>query len=249
MNWTDIAVLIVIVIFTIIGLKNGFLYTVFRLLSYILSIIFAIKFYPILSSMLQKTVIYSSIKTAVIKGIIKQQSENVSAMEEGTTQTIVGRLKLPGFIKDSIIENVAKNDVFGVKKILDSVGSEIATLIINIISVILIYLIIRFGLVFSRVLIKTISKLPVFRLLDKSGGLVLGAIEGILVVYILFAILILFSAFPKFEYTINSIENSQYASYFYQNNFIVGWVSPEEKQLESPESTKLTKSTKYEVPG
>lgn len=233
MNWTDIAVLIIIVVFTFIGLKNGFLYSVFRLLSYILSVIFAIKFYPILSGMLLKTAIYTNVKTAIINGVIKQQSVSVSAIKEKSAQTLVDGLKLPGFIKDSIIENVAKKDIFGVQKILDAIGSEIATLVINILSVVLIYVIIRIALVFARVIIKTIARLPVFKQLDKTGGLVLGAIEGIFIVYILCAVLILFSAFPKFSSTIDSIEGSQFANYFYQNNFIVSWIAPDDEKIKS----------------
>lgn len=229
MNWTDIAVLVIIVLFMIIGLKNGFLYSVFRLLSYALSVIFAIKFYPVLSSMLQETIIYTNIKTAIVKGILKQQSDNVSAIKESTAQTIVDGLKLPGFIKDSILKNVAEKDIFGIQKILDTVGSELALLVINILSVILIYIIIRFALVFARAIIKTIAKIPVFKQLDKTGGLILGTLEGFLVVYILCAVLILFSAFPKFASTIDNIEGSQFANYFYQNNFIVSWMSPEEE--------------------
>ncbi len=233
MNWTDIAVFIIIAVFMFIGLKNGFLYSVFRLLSYILSVIFAIKFYPVLSAMLQKTIIYTNIKTAVVKGIIKQQSENIYAIKDKTAQTIVDGLKLPGFIKDSILQNITGKDIFGMQKIMDAIGTEIAMLVINILSVILIYVIIRIALVFARVIIKAISRLPVFKQLDKTGGFVLGAIEGILVVYIVCAVLILFSAFPKFSSTIDDIENSRFANYFYQNNFIVSWIAPEEDQTKT----------------
>lgn len=229
MNWTDITVFIIIAAFMVIGLKNGFLYSVFRLVSYVLSVFFAVKFYPVLSNMLQETVLYTNIKTAVINGIIKRQSVSVSTAKGGSTQSIIDGLKLPGFIKDSINEKVIEQDIFGVNKILDAVGSEIAMLVINILSVILIYVIIRVALVFIKVIIKTISKLPVFRQLDKTGGIILGAIEGILVVYILCAVLILFSAFPKFESTIDSIEDSKFANYFYQNNFIVSWIAPEDE--------------------
>lgn len=234
MNWTDISVLVIIAIFTIVGLKNGFLYSVFRLLSYVLSIIFAIKFYPVLTTMLKDTVIYTKVKEAVVNGIISQQAVNVSSLKEKSAQTIVEGLRLPDFIKKSILENVTTNkDIFGVQKILDAVGSEIATLVLNILSVILIYIIIRAALVFARVIIKVIASLPVFKQLDKTGGLVLGAIEGVLVVYILCAVLILFSAFPKFALAIDSIESSQIANYFYQNNFIVSWISPDEEKSKS----------------
>ncbi len=230
MNWTDISVLVIIVIFTAIGMRNGFLYSVFRLLSYILSVIFAIKFYPVLSAMLQKTVIYTNIKASVISGIVKQQAADGVSLQERTVQSIVDGLKLPGFIKEAIIESVGKKDVLGFQKITEAIGSEIATLVINILSMILIYLIIRFGLIFARVIIKTIAKLPVFKQLDKAGGFVLGAIEGIFIVYILCAILVLFSAFPKFSPVIDSVQKSQFASYFYQNNFIVSFLSPEQEQ-------------------
>ncbi|WP_313559336.1 CvpA family protein [Ruminiclostridium cellobioparum] len=230
MNWTDIGVLVIIVIFTAIGMRNGFLYSVFRLLSYILSVIFAIKFYPVLSAMLQKTVIYTNIKASIISGIVRQQSADGLSLQERTAQSIVDSLRLPGFIKEAIIENVGKKDVLGFQKITEAVGSEIATLVINIMSMILIYLIIRFGLIFARVIIRTIAKLPVFKQLDKAGGFVLGAIEGIFMVYILCALLVLFSAFPKFSPVIDSVRTSQFASYFYQNNFIVSFLSPEHQQ-------------------
>ncbi len=233
MNWTDISVLVIIVVFTFIGLKNGFLYSVFRLLSYILSVVFAIKFYPVLSAMLQKTVIYANIKASVISGILKQQSADGVSLQERTAQSIVDGLKLPGFLKESILENIGKKDVLGFQKITEAIGTEIATLVINILSMILIYLIIRFGLIFARVIIKTIAKLPVFKQLDRAGGLVLGAIEGIFIVYILCALLILFSAFPKFSSVIDNIQESRFASYFYQNNFIVSWISPDEEQIKS----------------
>lgn len=236
MNWADASVLIIIIVFTFIGLRNGFLYSVFRLVSYVLSIIFAIKFYPVLSGILQKTVIFTKVKNVVANSIIHQQATDGIPVQQRTAQTIVDGLQLPGFIKDSIIDSVGRRDIFGIQKIIDAISTEIAMLVMNILSVILIYLIIRFGLIFAKIIIKTIAKIPVFKQLDKAGGVVLGAIEGIFVVYILCALLILFSAFPKFSPAIDSIGNSAFAYYFYQNNFIVSWIAPDQEQLDSQQS-------------
>lgn len=229
MNWTDITVLIIILAFTIIGVKNGFLYSVYNLLAYIVSVIFAIKFYPILSGMLQQTVIYKNVKASVVNGITNGQAANASTPGVNPAQSIVDSLKLPDFLKNYLSQNLKTSGVLDDtrNKIIDYLGSEIAGLVINILSLILIYLIIRIAMMFIKVIIKTISRLPVFKQLDKTGGLVLGAIEGILAVYILCALLILFSAFPKFAQTIDRIEESRIASYFYQNNFIVSWMEPD----------------------
>ncbi len=226
MNWADFAVLIIIAVFTFIGLKNGFLYSVFRLLSYILSVIFAVKFYPVLSGILQKTVLFDSVKMSVIRGLMKQQVQTVSNAKETAAQTVVDGLKLPGFLKDSILEHIQKSNIIDFSGIINAIGSEIASLVMNILSLIIIYALIRFGLVFAKVVIKTIARVPVFRQLDKTGGIVLGAIEGILAVYVLCAVLILFSAFPKFSSSIEDIEKSLFAGHFYENNFIVSWISP-----------------------
>ncbi len=235
MNWSDIGVLLIILIFTLVGVRNGFLYSVFRLGSYILSVIFAIKFYPVLSAMLQKTIIFTNTKTAVINGILKQQSADGASLQERTAQSIIDGLKLPGFIKEAMLENIVRKDILGIQKITDAIADEIAMLVINILSMILIYVIIRFGLIFLRFLIKAIARLPVFKQLDKAGGLVLGAIEGVFIVYILCALLVLFSAFPKFSPVIDSLQTSTFAGYFYQNNFIVGFISPQEEPTNTVE--------------
>ncbi len=228
MNWADFTVLIIIAVFTFIGLKNGFLYSVFRLLSYILSVIFAVKFYPVLSGILQKTVLYDSVKMSVIKGLMKQQGQTISNAKETAAQSVVEGLKLPGFLKDSILEHIQKSNIIDFSGIINAVGNEIASLVMNILSLIIIYALIRFGLVFAKVIIKTIARVPVFRQLDKTGGIVLGAIEGILAVYVICAVLVLFSAFPKFSSSIEEIEKSLFADHFYENNFIVSWISPDD---------------------
>ncbi len=228
MNWADFTVLIIIAVFTFIGLKNGFLYSVFRLLSYILSVIFAVKFYPVLSGILQKTVLYDSVKMSVIKGLMKQQGQTISNAKETAAQSVVEGLKLPGFLKDSILEHIQKSNIIDFSGIINAVGNEIASLVMNILSLIIIYALIRFGLVFTKVIIKTIARVPVFRQLDKTGGIVLGAIEGILAVYVICAVLVLFSAFPKFSSSIEEIEKSLFADHFYENNFIVSWISPDD---------------------
>ncbi len=275
-NWTDIAVIVVIGVFTIIGLKNGFLYSVFRLLSYVIALVVAVKAYPILSSALQKTIIYDKIKVSVINSIQGGNTAAASSLSEAATSTAihasstaahassaaahatsaaahatsgvhattaaaisgnglqmsqaaVQNIKLPDFLKTTIVNDVTQKGLETKAAIIDAIGSEVSTLIINIISMLLIYLLIRFGLIFARIIIKAISSLPIFKQLDRAGGVALGAVEGILVVYILCAFITLFSTSPAFNSTINSVKQASFAHYFYENNFIVSWLTPDEQ--------------------
>ena len=275
-NWTDIAVIVVIGVFTIIGLKNGFLYSVFRLLSYVIALVVAVKAYPILSSALQKTIIYDKIKVSVINSIQGGNTAAASSLSEAATSTAihasstaahassaaahatsaaahatsgvhattaaaisgnglqmsqaaVQNIKLPDFLKTTIVNDVTQKGLETKAAIIDAIGSEVSTLIINIISMLLIYLLIRFGLIFARIIIKAISSLPIYKQLDRAGGVALGAVEGILVVYILCAFITLFSTSPAFNSTINSVKQASFAHYFYENNFIVSWLTPDEQ--------------------
>jgi len=54
MNWLDVAVLALIGVFAIIGLSNGFIFSIFRLVSFFISIFLSLKLYPFLSSLLIK---------------------------------------------------------------------------------------------------------------------------------------------------------------------------------------------------
>lgn len=292
-NWTDITVIVVIGVFTIIGLRNGFLYSVFRLLSYIIALVVAVKAYPILSSALQKTILYDKIKVYVINSIQGANAAAAASAGSNTTssavahatstaaqatsaahaasagvhatssashvtsaavhgastahaatasaisdsglqmsQSAIQNIKLPDFLKTSIINDVAQKGLETKAAILDAIGHEISMLIINIISMLLIYVLIRFGLMFARIIIRAVSSLPIFKQLDRAGGIALGAVEGILVVYVLCAFITLFSASPAFNSAINSVKQARFAHYFYENNFIVSWLTPDE-QLDS----------------
>ncbi len=292
-NWTDIAVILVIGVFTIIGLRNGFLYSVFRLLSYIIALVVAVKAYPILSSALQKTILYDKIKVYVINSIqganaaaaaspsldattsaaaahsasaaaqaTSAAAHSASAAAQATSaahgasaahaatasaisdsglqmsQSAIQNIKLPDFLKTSIINDVAQKGLETKAAIVDAIGHEISMLIINIISMLLIYFLIRFGLMFTRIIIRAVASLPIFKQLDKAGGIALGAVEGILVVYVLCAFITLFSASPAFNSAINSVKQARFAHYFYENNFIVSWLNPD-KQLDSSDSLQV----------
>ena len=75
-------------------------------------------------------------------------------------------------------------------------------------------------------MLKGITKLPVVKQIDKLGGFALGAVEGLLTVYIVFAILMLFNSSPSFRNVYETIEASKIARFFYENNFIVDFMFP-----------------------
>lgn len=231
MNWCDFVVGGIIVIFGIIGIANGFILSVFKIASFFASVIISVKFYPKVAEILMNTQIYAAIKASILKNLLQQSAalapQTDSTVKEAAAETVVEHLKLPGFLKHNIIDKLPNpTQLFDINKIMDTVSGEIAELVISILSLILLYVIVRIGLLFLKVVLKGIARLPIFKQMDKLGGLAFGAVEGLLTIYVIFAILVLFNASAAFRPFFEALDDSIVAKFLYQNNFIISWAFP-----------------------
>ncbi len=231
MNWTDIAVIAIIVIFGVIGMKTGFVLSVFRLVSYFVSIFISLKIYPSVAQILAKTGMASRIQVAVAKNLLLQSDAITtgvdSQVKETAAQAVIDNLKLPGFVKQSISNSVPNvSQVLPVDKVVEAISGQITWIVLQIIALILVCIIVRIALVFLKAVLRGITKLPLFKQLDKLGGFALGAVEGLMTIYVVFAVLMLFSSNPRLANLFASIDSSVIARFFYQNNFIINFMFP-----------------------
>ncbi len=230
MNWTDLIVFAIIVLFAIIGLKRGFFITIIKIASFFVSVLIAIKLYPVLSKVFQKTSVYLKVKASILNTLLmKKQELAAGGGTEQASESLIDSLPLPDFLK-SIIDKGAASAAQGYAELADNVSSQLANLICDIVSVIVLFIVARIAFVLLKFIFKGIAKLPIFKQLDKIGGLALGAVEGLLYVYILLAVLMLFHSNPKFEKVFNSVENSLVVGSLYENNFIVSGMFPDKSE-------------------
>lgn len=110
------------------------------------------------------------------------------------------------------------NDIF-MKLGSDAVNAT-AELILNIISFVLVILVCKILLSFILKSLTFISKVPVISFLNKGLGAVLGALKGILLLYVLFLV-INFLPTNITEKTIDNINESKIACKFYKENLII----------------------------
>lgn len=231
MNWTDWAVLAMIAGFGIIGMANGFIMSMFRLASFFVSAFLAVKFYPVMAGVLEKTSLYSNIWNKIYKSLLlKQQTHSTkidSEAKKAAVDTVVGNLHVPNFLKDTIKDHLPNpSKLIDMDSIARAVSTELTKMIIGVISLILLYFLIRIGLIFLKVILQGVAKLPLFKQVNKLGGFAFGAVEGILTIYIVCAVIMLFQASPKFQVIYQAIDSSVIAKYFYQNNLIVNFMFP-----------------------
>ncbi|HOM02299.1 MAG TPA: CvpA family protein [Acetivibrio sp.] len=236
MNWIDLVVIAIILGLALVGYKKGVVYAVFKLASFFISAILSVKLYPIISNILSKSKLFDSIKRGIFTNLMLRQeamSLGVNSAAKASAQSVVDGLNLPGFMKDMIKNSIGKSlpnltDLIDVSTIMESLSDVLAHMIIDIISLIVMFVVIRIALFILQGVLKGITSLPVIKEVDKIGGFTLGALEGLMVVYIVFAVLMMFSASPKFQGLFDAIESSGIAKVLYQNNFIVDWMFPKD---------------------
>lgn len=231
MNYSDLIILGIILVFGIIGLFNGFIYSIFRLASFFISVIISVKFYPVVADIMMKTALAENIKGSILKNLLQQKNvltiEADAQVKKAAADTVINRLPLPDFLKKTLEDQIPDaSKLLDINQIMDSISSQLTLIVISVISLIMLYILVRIGLIFLRFILQGIAKLPIFKQMDKIGGFALGALEGLLTIYIICALLMLFNASPQFRQVFESIDNSVFAKFFYQNNFILDMMFP-----------------------
>lgn len=192
----DLGILLIIFISTIIGYKVGFIKVAFRLLSFILALVIALVLYkPISNLIIDHTSIPHKIETQI--------SSRLSSEDKSST--------------DNIVSNYYNN----VKNYSTNVmAHNISITIVNISSVLLVFIITRFLLFFLKFSTDLIAKLPLIKQFNHIGGFIYGIIAGFFIVYFIFTVITLLAPLIDLSKILNLINSSIIGNIMYNNNII-----------------------------
>ena len=230
MNILDLIVLGFIAFMILQGMSKGLILSFFNLAYFFLSIFLAVKFYPLVSSIIANTQLFSWIKEKVSNSIYHlnlEQIETASTNQELiNTSTVFDNMALPEGIKDLLIKknNSSLLDLLPLDGIMEGISEGITNLIINIISIMLIYFIARIGLSFVANILNKFAKLPIVNMVNKLAGGFFGLISGVCMIYLAFAFLTLLANIKPFSNLITYINSSTIASIFYNHNLLLLWI-------------------------
>ena len=197
-NLADIVLIAIIVLFVVLGIRKGFVKTVFGLCSIVISIALALSLHPIVSNVLEQSPVNDFVQEQVL-----------GMLPEGE---VTESLALPGFLQDTVSEAEAKTK--------DAIAGGIAGVALKIISMILVFILVQMILWILSLTLNLITKLPVIHGFNKLLGGVSGAVSGILVVYLVLGLLTFTTALDKTTAISEMVEDSLVASTMYENNLL-----------------------------
>ncbi len=223
MNWLFIATMLIIGGGAFLGWRAGFVKTVFSLVSTIAVIILTILFSPIVTNMLKSSdIIYGGIRGQLASII------HFPDMEEGTTtDDFIDGLSLPDSIKDTLKGNEAITEYAGARleELEVYVCDTLTDIIVNAIGFIVTFLIAAAGLALLCFVLNIISKLPVLHQINTLAGVAVGALEGLVVVWIFFIVITMFGTTEFGRETLALISENPVLSFLYDSNLLSGFIT------------------------
>ena len=207
-------VIAILVISAIVGLWRGLFRTLFGLIALVLSFVITYFLSPIVADYIIKNTelddyieekIYTrieasvenkvedSLKNAGVKDgldvLTAQETQNVLGTEpdKATQMQLIDEFNLPDVIRSSMIENNNEEvyNELGVKGFYEYVSSYSAKLIINAITFMGLFMVLRLLLLIVNLMLrKVIMSIPILAGVDRAGGLVLGLFAGVFVIWI-----------------------------------------------------------------
>lgn len=232
MNTVSIIIGIVFLMCVISGLWQGLFRVLVSVAGLIVSIVIAVYVAPYVSSSLEKNTRLDENMAHYISEKM-QFSEAGEETSKGIQVAIIEELPLPETMKDNILNNnnAEMYDVLDATGVYDYIAKSIAMVILNAVVFLSLVLICRIFFFFLGRAAKGLSKLPILRSIDKLGGGVLGALKGLILIWIFFLILSVTSTMEWSQTLIAQINETRVLQLLYDNNALVDIVGDLTKVL------------------
>ncbi len=204
----DLVVIGIMLLCIIIGYVRGLTGSLIKILSFVLSIIIAfVLFIPISNFIINNTKIDDNLEQSMREIIIKE--------DEGTNEK-----EMPETITEYINSQVEQAADSAKETIVDNTAREVSVTIVKAGTWIVLFIVARILLILLKFITSLIAKLPVIKQFDKLGGIIYGILEGLIIVYVLFAIISFAS--PVINTSLpNTIDDSYVGSMMYNNNLLL----------------------------
>ncbi|MBR2593021.1 MAG: CvpA family protein [Firmicutes bacterium] len=216
----DIIFLLIIVVPAVVGLIRGFVKTALGFLPIPIAIIGTYFIAPPVCSWARGTrfyeILYEKISTSFkFEGVL-----NVYGAANATEY--VNNMRIPQFLKTALLnnDNSVVKGILGTTDVHSYISGFLANICMNVIVVIIIFVVILIICYIILALLDMLSNLPVLSFFSRFFGMIVGAIQGLAIIWILGIILTYFTVNPN-SGLMTLISQTQLASFLFENNLLL----------------------------
>lgn len=208
----DLIIVAILVLFIATGYKKGLTGSLIKLASFAIALVLAFMLYkPVANMVIENTQIDEQIETAIITTFNAEETENAETQMPTTMFESIG----------SDIENAAQE---AKNEIVRNTAKETTLTIIYVGSGLVIFIVARFALFIISLFAKGITSLPILKQVDKMGGIAYGAIEGLVIIFVVLSIISFIAMVWVDNPIIPAIAKSTIGNMLYNNNILLNMI-------------------------
>lgn len=222
MNWVFVCVIATLVLFTLIGFKKGMLKMLVSLASILVVTILTVIFAPKLSEYLKENTEWDNYieertqEYFAEKGYLKSEEEIYDSEK-------LKDLPLPKIFLEAIDKKLSDNAQSIAQSYNKAIVSTSASLLFNVIVYIAMFAILCIILIAVKMILRVLEKIPVIKEVNKTMGLLIGFLQGILVVWAAFMLITTFANNTFGTYFFDCINENGFLSFLYDNNLMMNF--------------------------
>ena len=234
MGWVMVTIIALIAGFTLLGLKRGFVKVVIGLASMFIAIVGAALLTKPVGAFLDKnTGIRASIDKTIVSFVdeqienAKQEAMKAAGVKDESELKVedlikkIDELSLPASVRDVIAEAAKKDVAAAGHAAAKEAAEKLSDAVINGIAFIGCFIVLLIALIIIGNALNVVAKLPVLHQLNGVLGGVLGFVEGIVAVWLFFAVIMAFAGQDWAQDALKQINDNDLLSGFYIINPIL----------------------------
>ena len=221
----DLIIGVIIILFLIIGYKKGLVFCLINLATFIVAIVLAFALCSPVAELVKNTTEVDENMKAFI----------VSHMPGGEDIDLKANEQLPDPIRNAIDDSVASINE-AKEKAIDATATEITNNVLKAICFVAIFFLVKILMWVLKLVSRIFTKIPVIEQINSLGGMIVGTLEGIIIVYVIFGVISLISPMLTNTAIVDSINSSFFGKMMYNNNIVVKYIYNGTKLEDSSEN-------------
>ena len=230
----DLIIGVIIILFLIIGYKKGLVFCLINLATFIVAIVLAFALCSPVAELVKNTTEVDENMKAFI----------ISHMPGGEDIDLKANEQLPDPIKNAIDDSVASINE-AKEKAIDATATEITNNVLRAICFVAIFFLVKILMWVLKLVSRIFTKIPVIEQINSLGGMIVGTLEGLIIVYVIFGVIALISPMLTNTAIVDSINGSFFGKMMYNNNVVVKYIYNGAK-LEDASDNKIDENNTIE---
>lgn len=214
----DLVIISVLISNSYWGYRKGLISVLFKLLTFIVSLLIVFLLYkPVSTSIIDNTQLDEKLATAIranLEGTTLADGKLLEPTDSNFSAAVVEMIN--SFVNEAL--KIAEIDPVGY------VSEQLSYFMIRVGTMLMLFIISRFLLLFVRFAAELIGSLPIIKMFNKTGGLVYGIVKGFFTVYLILAVFSIASPLISSWGVISAIEDSTIGKKMYNDNILVNIV-------------------------